>query len=99
MDLVPQRTRRWETMNDTRYSLSEKQAHGHIEISLQVKRIVQACCPDCDVYVATYAAGRAGPSYQGIEEQSGVEFWSIKAWTESSRERFNGRRRSTYGAV
>ena len=68
-------------MDAPRYSLTNRQAGRHIAISLQVKRLVQECCPECGVYVATYTAGRSGQAYQRIEEQSGEEFWSIKAWT------------------
>lgn len=62
-------------------------AGRHIEISLQVNRLVQECCPQCGVYVATYTTGRFGQAYQRIEEESGAEFWSIKAWTDPPHER------------
>ena len=62
--------------------LSEAHARRHIGISLQVKRMVQECSPECGVYVATCATGRAAQAYQRPERESGETFWSIKAWTD-----------------
>lgn len=56
-------------------------------ISLAVKQIANRCCPSCDAYIATYTAGIAGQLYQEIEEESGEEFWSIKAWSPPPRRR------------
>jgi hypothetical protein len=66
---------------------SEKKAARHIDISLRVKQIAARCIPQCQVYVATYTAGSAGQIYQHLEEKSGEEFWSIKAWTPPPRRR------------
>jgi hypothetical protein len=65
----------------------EKIAAKHTDISLRVKQIAAHCIPQCQVYVATYTAGSAGQTYQRIEEKSGEEFWSIKAWTPWPRRR------------
>jgi hypothetical protein len=53
----------------------------HIEISIQTKQIAEKYCKECCVYIATYTTGRSGQAYQRIEEKSGEEFWSLKAWT------------------
>jgi hypothetical protein len=66
---------------------SEKIAAKHIDISLRVKQIAARCIPQYKVYVATYTAGSAGQIYQRLEEKSGAEFWSIKAWTPPSPRR------------
>lgn len=57
-------------------------AEKHIDISIKTKQIAKSNCKDCVVYIATYPIGRPGQSFQRIEEQSGEEFWSIKAWTQ-----------------
>lgn len=64
-------------MPDTTLSIARK----HISISLQLKHIVSVTRRDLGVFVATYTSGARGQSYQSIEEASGEEFWSIKAWT------------------
>jgi hypothetical protein len=56
-------------------------AKKHIDLSIETKEIAKRAFNDCQVYIATYTTGRAGKDYQYIEEQSGKEFWSIKAWT------------------
>jgi hypothetical protein len=68
-------------------SQESAKARKHIAISLQARHIAEECCPGCAVYVATYTTGQAGQAYQRIEEQSGQEFWSIKAWTPPPRRR------------
>jgi hypothetical protein len=65
----------------------EKIAAKHTDISLGVKQTAARCMPQYKVYVATYTTGRAGQIYQRIEEKSGEEFWSIKAWTPPPRRR------------
>lgn len=56
-------------------------ANKHTDISVRTKQIVNASCPDCRVYIATYRTGTAGQEYQQIEQGSGEDFWSIKAWS------------------
>lgn len=56
-------------------------AQKHTDISVRTKQIVNASCPDCRVYIATYRTGTAGQEYQQIEQDNGEEFWSIKAWS------------------
>ncbi len=68
-------------------ALSLAQARKHIGISLRVKEIASRCYPNCDIYIATYTAGRSGQSYQAIEEQSGLEFWSIRGLAHPTNER------------
>jgi hypothetical protein len=62
-------------------------AREHIEISIKIKRLADVFCRDCQTYVATYTAGASGQSYQRIEQESGEDFWSIKAWTPPPRSR------------
>ncbi len=56
-------------------------AAKHIQISIQAKQIAMEVCKDCNTYIATYTSGTSGQAYQRIEEESGEEFWSLKAWT------------------
>lgn len=56
-------------------------ADKHIRISLKVKETAEKTRPHDDVFVATFRAGANGHAYQRIEQESGAEFWSIKAWT------------------
>jgi len=56
-------------------------ARKHIDISIRTKLIAALDNLDNCVYLATYTIGDSGQSYQHIEEQSGEEFWSIKAYT------------------
>ena len=56
-------------------------ARKHTAISIQTKQIAMMHCQGCRVYIATYTTGKSGQAYQRIEEESGEEFWSIKAWT------------------
>ncbi len=56
-------------------------AKKHIAISVKSKDLAVANCSDSLVYIATYTTGRSGQSYQRLEQESGEEFWSIKAWT------------------
>ncbi len=66
---------------------SEKQAAKHTEFSIRVKHLAARYSPQYTVYIATYTAGAAGQIYQRIEEGSGEEFWSIKAWAPPPRRR------------
>lgn len=56
-------------------------AEKHIDISIKVKQVADSICQHCHVYIATYTTGKAGQFYQRIEQESGKEFWSTKAWT------------------
>jgi hypothetical protein len=56
-------------------------AQKHTELCIKVKSIAESSCPDWRVYLATYTTGRAGQSYQRIEQESGEDFWSIRALT------------------
>ena len=60
-------------------------AKKHIDISIRVKQIAGHSCPHCHVYLATHRIGKAGQFYQHIEQVSGEEFWSVKAWTPPPR--------------
>ena len=62
-------------------------ARKHIDISLRTKLIAALDNLDNGVYLATYTTGNSGQTYQYIEEQSGEEFWSIKAWTPAPHHR------------
>ncbi len=62
-------------------------AEKHIDISIRAKQIAKSSNRDWHIYIATYAAGTSGQSYQRIEEASGEEFWSIKAWTPAPHRR------------
>jgi hypothetical protein len=64
-------------MIDTEPTIATK----HIGISIQAKQIALNYCKRCNVYIATYTSGISGQAYQRIEEKSGEEFWSLKAWT------------------
>ena len=57
---------------------SEAKARKHTRIGIKVKRIVRDCWPAWSVYLATYTARQV---YQCIEQESGEEFWSIKAYS------------------
>ncbi len=62
-------------------------AKKHIDISIRAKQIAAGKDRDWLIYIATHAAGISGQSYQQIEEASGEEFWSIKAWTPAPHRR------------
>ncbi len=60
--------------------LGAEKAKKHIGISLRVKQAINTRFPDYGVYVATYTSGKTGQIYQRVEEETGEEFWSIRAW-------------------
>ncbi len=56
-------------------------AKKHIDISIKTKQIATLIDKGYHIYIATYTTGKTGKCYQQIEEASGEDFWSIKAWT------------------
>jgi len=69
------------------YEADSAKARKHIDISIKTKHIAELHCQSYYVYVATYTTGKSGQAYQRIEEESGEEFWSIKALTLSPHHR------------
>ena len=58
-------------------------ARKHIELSIEIKKTTNIICKDFVVYLATHPTGE---SYRKIEKESGEEFWSIKARTQTSHQ-------------
>lgn len=66
--------------------MSIQKAKKHVQISLEVRDIINHTCPKYCVYLATHALGRHGVNYQKIEEESGEKFWSLPFYSQISRE-------------
>ena len=67
-------------------SMSKKKAEKHIDISLEVKSIINQKCPNYDVYLATYPARAI---YKKIEKTRGEEFYGIALYSSSTPRRNN----------